>query len=130
MKTWSEWETVRAQVSIAGRVVDEGGRAVAGAEVTIAAAAEGRRKPADPRVEPSHTAVDGLYYVLNVPAGTYTVRGVDHRAGTEGVKTVSVSSGPDGKIRMAVADLTLAKVARASVAESRPRRGSSHNMKE
>ncbi len=122
MKTWSEWEMARAQVSIAGRAVDEGGRAVAGAEVTIAATGGGRRKQAGPRADSSHTAVDGLYYILNVPAGTYTVRGVDHRSGTEGVKTVSVSAGPDGKIRMAVADLTLAKVARAGEAEPRPRR--------
>jgi hypothetical protein len=127
MKAWSEWEIARVQVSIAGRVVDESGRAVAGAGVTITAAPEpprsrgvgtrdtagGQRRHADRRLDSVSAAIDGVYYFLDVPAGTYTVRGVDRRSGTEAAKTVSVSSGADGKVRMAVADLTLSKVARA-----------------
>jgi hypothetical protein len=127
MKAWSEWEIARVQVSIAGRVVDESDRAVAGAEVTITAAPEPPRsrggrtretagaqgKHADRIQDSVSAAIDGVYYFLDVPAGTYTVRGVDQRSGTEAAKTVSVSSGPDGKVRMAVVDLTLSKVARA-----------------
>ena len=127
MKTWSEWETTRAQVSIAGRVLDEGGRAVPEADVTItagpappasglAAAPEtvaAERKHEARVVDSGHAAIDGLYYFLDVPAGTYTVRGVDRRSGTEAAKTVAVTSGVDGKVRMTVADLTLSKVVRA-----------------
>lgn len=109
MKAWTEWETAREQVAIAGRVVDERDRAVAGAEVTITATPDGasRRK-----VDPSHTTVDGIYYFLDVPAGTYTVSGVDRRSGAGATKTVSVAWGADGKVRMAVADLKLSKAAR------------------
>ena len=109
MKAWTQWETTRRQVAIAGRVVDEGHRAVARAEVTLTAVpADGRRRT----VDPSHTTVDGIYFFLDVPAGTYTVRGVDRRSGAGATKTVAVSWGADGKVRMAVADLQLSKAAR------------------
>lgn len=109
MKAWTAWETTRRQVAIGGRVVDARDRAVAGAEVTLTATRDDRPRGT---VDPSHTTVDGLYHFLDLPAGTYTVRGVDRRSGAEATKTVTVSWGADGRVRMAVADLELSKAAR------------------
>jgi len=124
MKAWTEWETARHQVAIGGRVVDGGDQAAAGAEVTItvmpeefqrkiAGAAEtagGGWKDSDQRLDRSCAKADGIYYFLDLPAGKYTVKGVDKRSGARAEKTVSVLWDKDGKVAMAVADLKLSKV--------------------
>jgi len=124
MKAWTEWERARHQVAIGGRVVDGGDQAVAGAEVTItvmpeefqrkiAGAAEtagGGWKDSDRRLDLSCAKRDGIYYFLDLPAGKYTVKGVDKRSGARTEKTVSVLWDKDGKVAMAVADLKLSKV--------------------
>ena len=125
MKAWTEWEIARHQVAIAGRVVDEGDEPVAGAEVTVTVTPEefqrklagaakvegGGWKYSDQRLDRSFTKADGIYYFLDLPAGKYTVKGVDKRSGAQAEKTVSVSWDKDGKVQMAVADLKLSKAA-------------------
>ena len=124
MKAWTDWEIARHQVAIGGRVVDEGDLAVAGAEVTItvmpeefqrkiagtAETAGGGWKDSDRRLDRSCAKADGIYYFLDLPAGKYTVKGVDKRSGARAEKTVSVLWDKDGKVAMAVADLKLSKV--------------------
>lgn len=126
MKAWTEWETARHQVAIGGRVVDGGDQAVAGAEVTItvmpkefqrkiAGAAEtagGGWKDSDRRLDLSCAKRDGIYYFLDLPAGKYTVKGVDRQSGAAAEKTVTVSWSKDGKVDMAVADLKLSNARR------------------
>lgn len=121
MKAWTEWERARHQVAIGGRVVDGGDEPVAGAEVTVTVMPEefqrklagaakvegGGWKHSDQRLDRSFTKADGIYYFLDLPAGKYTVKGVDKRSGAQAEKTVSVSWDKDGKVQMAVADLKL-----------------------
>jgi hypothetical protein len=127
MKAWTEWETVRVQVAIGGRVVDEHDQPVAEADVAITAMPEefrrriagmrgtagGRWDRGDHRSDVTRAAADGIYYFLNLPTGTYSLKGRDgRRAGVEAEQTVSVSWGPDGTVKMAVADLKLSDARR------------------
>jgi outer membrane receptor protein involved in Fe transport len=77
--------------SVAGRVADERGGPVAGADVAIAASALGAR-----------TATNGTYVIENVPAGTHTVRArlIGYRSQTA---SVTVATG-----RRTTQDFTLA----------------------
>jgi hypothetical protein len=54
----------------------------------------------------SFTKADGIYYFLDLPAGKYTVKGVDPRSGAVAEKTVSVLW-KEGKVAMAVANLNV-----------------------
>jgi len=126
MKAWTEWEIARRQVAIGGRIVDDGDQPVARAEVTftvmpeefqrkIAGAAETAGwggKDSGSRLDLSCTQADGIYYFLDLPAGKYTVRGVDKRSGGAAEKTVTVTWNKDGKVQMAVADLKLSNARR------------------
>ena len=126
MSEWTDWEVVRHQVAIAGRVVDDSNNPVAGAQVTITAmpkelrqkidsaanAAGAKWQRLDERFDQTLTKADGIYYFLDLPAGKYTLRGVDKRSGWQDQKTVAVSWSPDGTVKRAMADLKLSKARR------------------
>jgi Prealbumin-like fold domain len=123
MNDWSDWEIVRHQVAIGGRVVDDRDQAVVGAQVMITAmpralrqkidatASSTRRdgQPVGMRYDQTVTDADGLYYFLDLPAGRYTLKGIDNQSGLQGEKTVSVSWSRDGNVKRARADLKLSK---------------------
>jgi hypothetical protein len=123
LNSWTDWEVVRHQVAIAGRVVDNSEQPVAGAQVMItampralrqkvndaASAAGAAGKPGDERYDRTFTTTDGLYYFLDLPAGRYTLQGLDRRSGAQDEKTVSVSWSRDGSVKRARADLKLSK---------------------
>lgn len=102
MKAWTEWETTRRQVAIGGRVLDAGDQPIAGAEVTVSVA--------DQRSWQCLAKADGIYYFLDLPAGTHTIKSVDGRSGAALEKAVSVSWSKDGKVKMVMADLKLSRV--------------------
>jgi hypothetical protein len=126
VKAWTEWEITRHQVAIGGRVVDEADQPVAAAEVTITGMPEefqrkiagttemagGGWERSDRRLDLSRAKPDGIYFFLDLPAGKYTVKGVDRRSGAAAEKTVTVSWKKDGKVDMAVADLKLSNAQR------------------
>lgn len=119
MRHWTDWEIARHQVAVAGRVVDESDKPVAGAEVTLTRLPkEGRQKKAragtdqqesDGRCDRTFTKADGIYFFLDAPAGEYSVECVNSRSGLRANKTVSVSWGQDRTVKRAVADLKLSK---------------------
>jgi hypothetical protein len=112
VKAWTEWETARRQVAIAGRVLDERDRPVAGAEVTVTPMPPPPPRAAtDQKWAPCLAEADGIYYFLDLPAGTYTVKGMDARTGAAGETTVAVGWSKDRKVDMVVADLRLSRVA-------------------
>jgi len=87
MKAWSAWEIVRNKVAICGRVLDEHGGAVRGVRVTIismneafrtrvlaaASAAEMKWDDLDERLDRTVTRMDGIFYFLDLPAGSYAL---------------------------------------------------------
>lgn len=123
MNSWTEWEVVRHQVAIGGRVVDDSEKPVAGAPVTITvmpkelrqkidgtvSAAGADWQHLDERFDQTLTRADGIFYFLDLPAGRYTLKGIDRRSGLQDEKTVSVSWDRDGNVKRAVADLKLSK---------------------
>lgn len=121
MKQWSDWEILRHQVAIAGRVVDTHDQPVAGARVTLTAMPDAYQhtvesavhaagvtwQELEERCDRTRTRTDGIYYFLDLPAGSYTVQGLDRRSGTHAETTVSVGWDADGNVQRAVADLTV-----------------------
>lgn len=87
MKTWSEWEIIRHQVAICGRVLNERGEMIRGVRANIvsmpeifrtrvsaaASAAEKNWDDLDERLDRTLTRVDGIFYFLDLPAGSYTL---------------------------------------------------------
>ena len=103
MKTWSSWEIIRHQVAICGRVLDERGGTVRGVRVTIismneafgtrvlaaASATEKKWDDLDERPDRTVTRVDGIFYFLDLPAGSYTLS-FDARTDSQDEKKVAV----------------------------------------
>ena len=124
MNNWTDWEGVRRQVAIGGRVVDDSEQPVAGAQVTITTMPNALRQKINSaastmgagwqqlqeRGDRTLTQADGLYYFLDLPAGRYTLQAIDRRSGLQAQKTVSVSWDKDGNVKRATADLKLPKV--------------------
>jgi Carboxypeptidase regulatory-like domain len=126
VNSWTDWEIVRHQVAIGGRVVDDSNQPIIGAQVTIiavptelkekldgaASAAGDDWEHLDERFDRTLTKASGLYYFLDLPAGRYTLQAIDKRTGLQAQKTVSVSWVQDGNVKRAIADFKLAKTRR------------------
>lgn len=118
MTAWTQWQTIRHQVAIAGRVVDADGLAIAGAAIEIssssarferrvegAVSAAEASQPASRRFGRTVTGSDGLYYFMDLPDGRYSVRAVHPKSGKHVQKTASVARDAEEKITMVKADL-------------------------
>jgi Carboxypeptidase regulatory-like domain len=119
VRGWTDWEVTRHQVAVAGRVVDESDKPVAGAQVTLTllpkeprpkrARAGTDKQELDERCDQTFTKADGIFFFLDAPAGEYSVECVNSRSGLRANKTVSVSWGQHGTVKRAVVDLKLSK---------------------
>jgi hypothetical protein len=129
VKVWSEWEIARHQVAISGRVLDEQGKPVPGAQVDLTVvpeelkarltgAASAARDWAMRDERPDRTMVrgDGLFFFLDLPPGKYTVEatmeGKDAGSKKKKIwkadKVVSITWDAEGNVKRAVVDLVLA----------------------
>jgi hypothetical protein len=116
---WSDWEITRHQVAVAGRVVDESDKPVAGAQVTLMllpkeggqrSSREGTdQQELNPRCGQTFTKADGIFFFLDSPAGEYSVECLNSRSGLRANKTVSISWKQDGTVKGATVDLKLSK---------------------
>lgn len=121
MKEWTEWEIIRRQAAIGGRITDEHNTPVAGAKVAIIKAPQAfkrlipgsddksttGRNIMDDRPDHTITRLDGIYYFLDLPAGQYTLNVTDSRSGKHDQKSVSVSKDKEHNIKMMPADFKL-----------------------
>jgi carboxypeptidase family protein len=119
------WEAARRQIAIAGSVTDaQTGRPIGGARVTITAApaaftarrdakalqAGARWETMAERPDRTHTAVDGQFRFLDLPAGRYTLSvslpGAGTRYGSARAEA-RVSREAEGRVTMASVDVAL-----------------------
>lgn len=101
MSDWSEWETLRRQVAVCGRVLDARGRPAGDVLVHLDAATSVRG------IEPVRSRTDGLYWFMDLPAGEYRLA-VGGPPDAGGGTVVSVVWDDAGSVKRAVADLRFA----------------------
>jgi hypothetical protein len=116
--TWTEWEIVRHQVTICGRVVDAQSRPMAKVTVGVLGPKEFASRVASAklragpkwdnlreRLDRTETRADGIYFFLDLPSGKYEVRAGEAGSGSQGgEKAVGISARRDGLVKAAVAD--------------------------
>jgi hypothetical protein len=121
VKAWSDWEIIRRQVAIGGRVVDANNQPVGGVQVTLGSIpvklkrqAKGRvdvraagREDLEQRPDRTLSQPDGVYFFLDLPEGTYTVSATEFRTGKHGQKSASIVLDKQRNLKMAQADLKL-----------------------
>lgn len=121
MKTWGEWEVIRRQVAICGRVVDEDGNSMSNLPVTIismpeafatrvsvaASAIKSRREESDECPDHTVTKNNGSYYFLDLPNGKYVLSANDARTGLHDQKEATVKRDKSGKIKMTILNMQI-----------------------
>ena len=121
MKAWSDWEIIRRQVAIGGRVVDENNNPVAETQVTITSMPGGFKRQLEgavrqagagwddleERLDRARSRLDGIYFFLDLPGGKYSVAAVDTQSGKKDEKSVAVKWDKKQNIKMAQADFKL-----------------------
>lgn len=121
MKAWSEWEIIRRQVAIGGRILDTHNKPLAGVQVTITSMPKGFKKSVeavsgaaeagwedlDQRLDRVTSRMDGIYFFLDLPEGKYNLNAVDLQSGKQAEKHVSLSWDKKKNIEMAQADFKI-----------------------
>lgn len=104
MKSWTQWKVIHRQVVIAGRILNDENKPVAGTQVTITAKAgkfkrqienaSGEEstiwKNLNKRPDRTRSRLDGLYFFLDLPEGEYTVTATDSRSGQSIKSRISI----------------------------------------
>ncbi len=121
MKAWSDWEIIRRQVAIGGRVVDENNNPAAGVQVTITSMPKGFKQSVEAafdtagaewdnleeRQDRMRSRLDGIYFFLELPEGKYTLKAIDLQSGEQDEKSVSISRYKKQNIKMTQADFRI-----------------------
>lgn len=121
MKVWSDWEIIRRQVAIGGRVVDNDNKPMAGVHVTITSMPKGFKQSVEAafdaagaewnnleeRQDRVRSRLDGIYFFLDLPEGKYTLKAIDLQSGKQDAKSVSISWDKKQNIKMAQTNFKL-----------------------
>ena len=121
MKAWSDWEIIRRQVAIGGRILDKDNQPLAGVHVTITSMPEVFKRSVEAcskavkagwdelgqRLDRVASRRDGIYFFLDLPEGKYTLKAIDIKSGKQEDKRVSISWDKKQKIKMAYTDFKL-----------------------
>ena len=121
MKRWSDWEIIRRQVAVGGRILDKDNQPMAGVQVTIASTPKGFKPSVEAafsaagpgwndleeRLQRTFSQLDGIYYFLDLPEGKYTLQAIDFQSGKQDEKRVSVSWDNKKNIKMTQANLKI-----------------------
>jgi hypothetical protein len=95
---WSEWEVVRRQVAVCGRMspalVD-----------TVEVRVEGKQAEGKQAVTTASVRHDGIYFCLDLASGDYRVTAADGLGEVFGGGTGHVSRNADGDVTFAVVDI-------------------------
>jgi hypothetical protein len=94
-----EWEVVRRQVAVCGRVTRDDGVPVGDAVISV--------EPRAARADAVRTRRDGIYFVLDLPDGEYVSSIRDPRTGVGDHGRGRVARDAAGNVRFAVVDLAL-----------------------
>jgi len=121
VKTWSEWEIIRHQVAICGRVVDEYGNSINNLQVRIismpkafstrvsvaASVIKRRQDGISECLDLTVTKNNGSYYFLDLPSGKYVLNVNDVRTGSQDQKETTVHWDKSGKINLSTLNLQI-----------------------
>jgi carboxypeptidase family protein len=104
-RDWGDWEVIRRQVALCGRVVRDNGSPLAEGTVSIEPSSTARPPLA-------HTRSDGIYFFLDLPGGEYNVAARDPGNRSTGEGRGSVSWDAEGNVRRAIVDIETAAAPR------------------
>jgi hypothetical protein len=120
MNVCSQWEVIRHQVAICGRVVDDHDNALANIEISltsmpevfsnrISALADNAKNQATKNDGPDRavTRENGSFYFLDLPGGKYTLNALDAKTGSMGHKEVEVTWDKKGDVNKITVNLKI-----------------------
>jgi Carboxypeptidase regulatory-like domain len=112
VSNWTDWELIRFQTLVAGRVVDHVDKPVAGAEVSLTArraenaSQSGRRRKRRQKLgsvkDNTVTDADGTFFFVEALEGDYSVDCVSRRSGLRASTEIAVSRTQDEKVEQAL----------------------------
>jgi hypothetical protein len=106
---WGEWEVVRRQVALCGRMSP-------GLVDTVEVRVEGKQS-----VTTATVRHDGIYFCLDLPSGEYRVTAADRRGEVYGGGTANVSRNAAGDVAYAVVDIESSSSAPSPLRSARRR---------
>jgi hypothetical protein len=121
VKAWSDWEIIRRQVAIGGRIQDKDDQPMTGVQVTLTSMPKGFKQlveaasgaveagwdELEQRMDRVTSRIDGIYYFLDLPEGKYTLKAIDLKSGKQAEKRVSIACDKEQNIKMAQADFRI-----------------------
>lgn len=121
MRAWTDWEIIRRQVTIGGRVVGSHNQPLVGVKMTLtslpdsfkpqvegaARAMEGRWEELEQRPDRFTTRSAGMYYFLDLPEGKYHLQAYDSKTQKQDDMEVIVAKGKKEYLKVEIQKVLL-----------------------